>query len=410
MADKFQNGVYLPDPGTDYAGRTICRWLVEWLVNVVGWTVLDKSGSTWDNYFDSGTDGASVTDEVYQFQAASASFDAADVGGYLYLSGMSPTEYNGIYRIQKVLSSTKVVLDCQYGIHSSGIPCNQSGVTWKLWRLDVAYLPAAGDWIVLAGSGTTGSGYTFHLHIEVSASGTTTLNLPQFIISPFASWNSTSHTWNDSKRTSVLTMANYSDSVNNQPGTRVWAVGDTDRFVLMLRMERDRLGFTSSGDYAWHFLYAGEIETFHPSDDPKPCILWEGSNNGATTPGEDSLALIGNGSVGNINGRGHWLAYDDITTVAGYMSFQHLPTSSDVNWVSQNRRRFSAISGSHFLLDPICECRTASYMEYRGKLRRLWITGREIARLKPLGASNEYLHIIGGITFPWNGSRTFYER
>jgi len=410
MADKFQNGLYLPDPGTDYAGRTVCRWLVEWLVNVVGLTVVDKSGSQWDNYYDSGTDGASVVDEVYQFQAASASFDSSDVGGYLYLSGMTPSTYNGIYRINRVLSSTKVVLDCQYGIHSSGIPCNQSGVIWKLWRLDTSYLPAAGDWVVLAGSGITGSGYTFHLHIEVSASGTTTLNLPQFIISPFASWNAVSHSWNDSRRTSVLTMLNYSDSVNNQPGTRVWAAGDTDRFVLMLRMERDRFGFTSSGDYAWHFLYAGEIDTFHPSSDPKPCILWEGSNNGATTPASDSNALVGDGSVGNINGRGHWLAYDDLTTVAGYMASLFTPTDTTKNWLAGLEHRFSSISGSHTLVPAACECRTAGYMEFRGLLRRFWISGRDIARLKPIGASNEYLHIIGGFTIPWNGSRTFYER
>jgi hypothetical protein len=408
--DKFQNGLFLPDPGTGYAGRTVCRWLAEWLVNVVGWTVVDKSGSQWDNYLDSGTDGASVVDEVYQFQAASASFDAADAGGYLKISGMTPSTYDGIYRIKKVLSSTKVVLDCQYGIHSSGIPCNQSGLTWKLWRLDVTYLPTVGDWIVLAGAGTTGSGYTFHLYIEVDSTSTVLYNFPKFIISPFASWNAGTHTWNDAKRTSVLTIANYGDTVGGQPATRIWAVGDTDRFVLMIRMERDLEGFTSDGEYAWHFLYAGEIDTFHQSADPKPCILWHGSNDGSTTPAGDSIALIGYGQNSTFNGRGHWLAYDDTTTVAGYMAFQHLPTSTNVNWVSENRRRFSAISGSHYLIDPICECRTVGYMEYRGRLRRLWITGRELSRLKPIGASNEYLHIIGGITFPWNGSRTFYER
>jgi len=411
MSDKFQNGLHLPTIASQQTGRAICRWLFEWATLVLGWTDLDKSGSKWDNHVATGSDGQSVSGYVNRFSIGTDAhdFSGSDVGAYLTIPGITPVGFAGIYRITRVLTTKIVEIDYQYSVHCAGIPCNLTGLNWYLWRNEDAYLPDATDWFVLVGTGTTGSGYSFHLRVEVDAYGTNTLGLPKFQLSPFASWDDTGHAWTDSRYISELAWANYYSSIDNQPSARIWAAGDTDRMVLMVRFERHGETY-DNGYYCWHFLYLGEIDTFHASQDAKPCVLWEGSNYCNIDPGEDDARILGYDAQGNLNGRGKWLTYDDVTTVDGHLMLAHVPTNDNLHWMSQRRRRYSALTGDRLISDLICECRDSSYQELRGKLRRVWATGREHARVEPFGLNNEYLHLIGGMTIPWNGSRCFYVR
>jgi hypothetical protein len=288
-------------------------------------------------------------------------------------------------------------------VHEDGFPDGITGLTWRLWYPTASYVPTSTNVIVLAGHGTTTgeSGYNFHLHITVRS---TNSYFPELRISPFASWNAGTHAWDDLRYTSALGVDNYSNSIVNVDNCRVWGAADADRAVIMIRTEDDY--------FAWHFLYLGEIDTFFPSVDTNPCILWEGSNAGVatTSPAGDSVNLIGYGAASNVNGRGLWLAADDLTSVVGYCMFAHSAFGSDTHWLSTEYRRFSEASRYNYLMDWVCECRTSGQMEMRGKLRRCWVSSRDHRREKPFGANSEYLHIVGGISIPWMNTKTWYQR
>jgi len=406
MADKYANGLLLTAPTASQCGRTFARWLVEWLTQICGWTLHDAYvGTAWSNVVSSGTDGAEdPTETTYQkwlFKSVSAVFSSSDVGAYLTITGFSKAEWNGIYRINQVVSATTVKLDIWDSVHHRGILPGATGLTWRLWRPTNTYCPVANDIAVVKGTGTTSggpSGYSFHTHIKVRSSNS---YFPELIMSPFASWV-VSTGWSDAKRTTALGIDNWSNSLINVDNCRVWAAADKDRAVIFIRPEDDY--------YSYHFLYIGEINTYHTAEDPKPCILWEGSNAGSTTPGGDAVTLIGTGASSNLNGRGYWLGYDDLTTVAGNMTFMHCSPAADLHWMAEWRRQFSMYNKDNYLLDAVCESKTTGHMELRGALRRTWITGRDNPRLNVFGANGEYVHVIGGLTMPWHGSQIRYER
>jgi hypothetical protein len=402
MADRFVNGLKLTAPASAQCGRTFSRWLVEWLTQVCGWTVVDEVSGNWTNVIASGAAGESVSSLPNQFDIGSGySFTSADIGRYLTITGFSGrfASRNGIYYIRRIISSTAVELAMEESVHEDGFPPGIPGLSWRLWSSEASYVPTAADVIVLGGTGTTGSGYTFHLHINVRS---TNSYFPEFRISPFGSWSAGSHSWSDLRYTSALGIDNWNNSLISTDVCRVWAVGDSDRAVIMIR--------TEDNYYAWHMIYLGEIDSFFPTDDPKPCILWAGSNRGQTTPAADNITLVGYGADSNINGRGLWLSYDELTSVTGYLAFPHSPYSSDGNWVSEEYRRFGQGSRSNFLLPLACECRTSGFMEIRGLLRRFWVTGRNHLRETPFGEYSAYLHVIGGLTFPWINTKTWYQR
>lgn len=392
-------------------GRGVCRWLYEFLVRVVGWSAVDTGGSKWTTYVDTGAAGESVVDYPLRFDigsGASHDFTSADIGAYLTITGFTPAIYDGVYRIKKIISDKVVEIDEQYSVHSAGIPCDQTGITWRLWRNHDDYLPDPTHWVVFGGTGTVGGGYTFHLHMTVRATGSSTLAMPEFILSPFASWNAGSHSWDDSKYTSTVQIG----GCGGQPGTRLFAAADTDRLVLMMKQERQiEYGGTVAGNFGWRFFYAGEIDQMaDAADDPKPCVLWEGGNVGNTVPGQDTSNILGYNAGGDLYNGGIWLANDGTTSVAGYLMIAATPTDSNQNWFSDQQRRFGQDGGNHYRGSLMCECRTSGYMEVRGLLRRVWAGGEEATRCDPVGANNEFLHVIGGITIPWNGSRCFQER
>jgi hypothetical protein len=360
-------------------------------------------GSAWSNYVHSevspGT-GQSVLDQKKQFDigASTYNFDAAtDTGAYLTLTGL--TEHNGIYRINRVISSKVVELDTNFSVSDAGIVENQVDVAWRLWRPTATYCPVANDVAVLGGLGTTGGGFPFHLHMNVRA---TNSYFPEFILSPFASWNAGTHAWTDSKRISAKGIDNWNNSVINVDNCRVFAAGDADRMVIMLRMEDDY--------YAWHFIYLGEIDTSYPVLDTRPCVVVLGSNRGNATAAGDNVTLFGTGADSSIYSGALWLAHDDVTSIAGRMMYYHCPVNADSNYYAGKYRVFSQINRQRYLQQIVCESLTSGYMEIRGALRRVWLTTQDDNRFMVLGNSGNFAHIVGGVVLPWNASPIYYQR
>lgn len=406
MADQFVNGLLLTAPAASQCGRTFSRWLVEWLTQLCGWTVVQSVSGNWQTYVAQGSGSTPGSEPLItgshtaRFRADSHSFVGSDVGAYLTITGFADrwVGRNGIYRIVQIDSTDPqtVLLDIQYGIHEDSLPTGKTGLTWKLWRPTAAYVPTSGDVMVLAGHGTVGSGYPFHLHITVRSSNS---YFPEFRLSPFASW---SGGWVDSRYISATGIDNQTSSLLNTDSVRIWAVGDADRFAIAMRVEDDQ--------WAWHFIYGGEIDPKDAATDPKPCVLWSGSNNGSSIIGGDSSNLFGLGYIGTIASGGKWLAYDNLTSVVGYAMLVHAQPNADDNWIASTFRWWSGPTRARYMQPILCECRTSGFMEVRGALRRVWVGPRDTPRLHVIGVNGEFLHVRGGLIFPWNNSKVFYER
>lgn len=403
MSDKFSNGLKLTAPAASQCGRTFSRWLVEWLTQIVGWSVVDAVSGNWQTYVSQGVAGVTLAyPDRFNIGAAAYNFTTSDIGGYLTITGFTGrwVGRNGIYRILRVIDTKTVVLDIGCGVHEDGLPQAATGLVWRLWWPSAAYVPTNGDVMVLGGLGTTGVGYTYHLRIAVR---NTNSYFPDFQLSPFASWSVAGHAWLDLRYITSLGIDNWNNSIVNVDTVRVWAAGDTDRAVLCLRVEDDY--------YAWHFVYLGEIDPKDAVTDTNPCVLWSGSNRGSNSaPGADNQTLIGYGSDSSIVSGGRWLAFNNTTTVTGYAMILHVSPSSDVNWLAGTYRQWNESTRYRYYVPIICECRTAGYMELRGALRRVWASCREIDRLRATGTNGELLHVRGGILIPWNNSKVWYER
>jgi len=404
MADSFANGLNLTAPVAAQCGRTFSRWLVEWLTQICGWTIVDNVSGNWTPVAASGTAGVSVASYPHRFDigAAAYNFTSADIGSFLTITGVVAARFttrNGIYKIRNVVSSKIVELDSAHSVHEDGFPSGLTGLSWRLWSAVAAYVPTSTNVIVLGGTGTNGSPYTFHLHITVRA---TNSYFPEFRMSPFASWNSGTHSWNDSRYTSALGVDNWNSSLDTTDSVRVWAAGDSDRVVIMMRVEDNY--------YSWHMIYLGEIDPKVPAEDPYPCIIWTGSNRYTVLPSGGNTTLIGYGSDSSIVSGGRWLAADDLTTVTGYAMILQSPSSADANWISDTVRWWGERTRARYRQPIICESRTTNFMELRGTLRRVWATARDTPRLLNVGINGEFLHVFGGILFPWCNSKSWYAR
>lgn len=169
MAQRCLSGLSCVYPSNN-AGRWYTRVLVEWLTQVVGWVLVDKSSagtSNWDNVAASGSTCSSTTARRVEVTSPGYAFSIADVGGYLTLTGFgNPYEArDGIYRIQQYIGAAGNVytleLDIDRGVHSDGLPIGHSGLAWRFWLGTDAYCPSTtSDWAVIAGTGTTGAGLT----------------------------------------------------------------------------------------------------------------------------------------------------------------------------------------------------------------------------------------------------------
>ena len=401
MADRFQNGLLLAPATAVQCGRTFSRWLVEFATQICGWTLIDVNAGT-GSYVATkaiGTTGASVLAQPQRLTDATGTpFATALAGDYLTItSGMPPgfEDRHGIYRIARVIDDNNVELDIYYSVHDAGIPHPATGLNWRLWRADAASVPqgVATSWAVIQGTGVQQAAtYNFQARI-LQQTGES--HFPQFEVGPFANWNPATNVW-DSPATTAFEQW-YTSSVDY---CRVWAVGDSDRIVVSIRM--------LDNTYSWSFMHLGEIDAFYDETiDPNPVVLWTGSSGSGDV---DNLLGVANGGTTLLSGGGRMIGADDATTVVSYANMFCTGTSGNEPWVRGRQRRRSMRTRRTYRQSWVVESRTTALQEHRGKLRRCWICPDALLRAKAFGRNGEYLHIQGGVAIPWNGSGVHESR
>lgn len=403
---SFQNGLWLEwtPYGAPYVGTVVTRWLYEFLGYVVGRTIVDTPvGTAWSNVVASewspGT-GQSVAGEPDQFDIGTSTynFQPEDEGAYLTISGFTPSTRDGIYRIRRVLSSKIVQLWITEGVHEDGIPTGQTAIKWRLWRTsDATYIPVEGDSFVFAGTGLTNAGYTYH--VKATVSGTGSSGFPTFEMGPYGNWDSVGHAWIDNRHTAALTAG--ADGTWNDGW--LWAHADENTVFWWWRNSTRGSGETET---RWGFNYVGELDPFYPANDPRPVFAW--SNYAYIY--DDTWRVLGYGQDSNSYRYMNMLAHDDLTTVSAYPMILHAPTSFNDNWIGWYRTRWSQYSRKMYRFPIIAESRTSGFHEVRGALRGLWLTARATKPMLPYGSSHEYLHVLGGLSIPWHGSKTHVIR
>jgi hypothetical protein len=407
MAERFQNGLLLASVTASQCGRTFSRWLFEFATQICGWTARDSydvGAGSYTNTQATGTNGASVVSEPQRLDITGDAYSftaGVDEGRYLTITSGMPSGFedrHGIYRIVNVLSSKIVELDIRFSVHDAGIPHPATGLNWRLWGPEATDVPSgnASNYGVIRGTGTQGGAYSFDFRFIEQ---TTDSYFPRFEIGPFGTWTPGSPgSWSDSRNTTVF------DNWNNNgcDNCRIWAAGDSDRIIIGIR-ELDNTQI-------WNMLYIGEIDAFYDNSvDPNPVLVWHGEND--SNADRDDIFGAGLATSTTFHNGGRGLAEDDLTTVSYYANFlQTSPVSGDKWWTSGLQRRWSQRTRRIYRQSFMVESRTASHMELRGYLRRVWLGGRSLSRAVPFGRNSEFLHVVGGLIMPWNGSGVHEQR
>jgi hypothetical protein len=359
----------------------------------------DAGAGSYTNTQATGTNGASVAGQPQRLDITGDgyTFTTADEGRYLTMTGM-PTGFedrNGIYRIAKYLTSKTVELDIYFSVHDAGIPHPSTGLTWRLWGPEATDVPgsAGTEWAVIQGTGTQQAAtYNFQARV-LQQTGES--HFPSFEVGPFAGWNTGTNSWDQPNTTAFEQW--YTASVDY---SRVYAVGDSDRIIVCVRM--------LDNTQCWGFLYLGEIDAFYDETiDPNPVILWSG-----TSGSQDLENMFGTGNQGTtyVSGGGRMLGADDATTVVTYANLFCTGSSGNEQWIRNKVRRRSTRTRRTYRQSWVAESRTSTLQEHRGKLRRVWICPEALLRAKAFGRNGEYMHFWGGITTPWHGSGQHEQR
>jgi hypothetical protein len=316
----------------------------------------------------------------------------AQAGDFITITSGMPAGFedrHGIYRIAKVIDDNNVELDIYYSVHDAGIPHPSTNLNWRLWRADATSVPegTASTWAVIQGTGTQQAAtYNFQARI-LQQTGES--HFPRFEVGPWANWNTGTNSW-DSPNTTAFEQW-YTSAVDY---ARVWAVGDSDRIIVFVRM----LDNTQS----WSMLYLGEIDAFYDETvDPNPVMLWNGTGGGSDL---DNMFGVGNQGTTYMSAGGRMIGADDATTVAAYGNLFCTGSSGNEQWIKSRLRRRSTRTRRTYRQSWVVESRTSSLQEHRGKMRRVWLCPEALQRCRAFGRNGEYMNIWGGITIPWNGS------
>lgn len=381
-----------------YGARFARKLLWIWLVKVIGWEDIEKSGSYWDNPQLTGTDGATDASNVRKFTSATGGFDSTIVGSYLVVhptaapaatGGFSDQTRNGFYYIRSVEDGNTLYVDSYRGVHTDGLPLSETGLTFSIYRFrDVAtQIPRNGDYYVVRG---TGSGGDLDLYVREAAGAN--YNPWRFTVSPFADWVAGSPgSFSPSNRITAETNLGNSSSLDR---ARLMAVGDMDHFVLFFR-GYDAPGTTANDEP--RILYVGNIEAFHPSDDPRPSVLMVQQVHQTTF-----------NVLEEIDSNCKMVAADNTTQLSssvGYISYHDYDVSNALTHQIRMRSKFSG----RFVQTPLIVCEEASgHAEIRGTLKNFYLGHDDGNPAKlliyPFGTNLDKLRIGNGV-IDWNGSR-----
>ena len=378
-----------------------CRWLFEWLTQVVGWTAHDTSVSKWTDVISDGsgaTQGLTTADSAkVDMSSSGRSWTAADKGRYLTINGLSDSTLNGIYLIAGVEAGDIVVLDILHGVHEDGLIDGDS-FDWRLWEARSSYYPSSLDWAVVRSSYSHTPAEP-NFDIRFVCNGNSRDGLPTVGIGPFGTWNNTSHAWSDDRNTA---QKNANPDAGYIHSLQVFAYADDNHAVISMWTRE----WTVSGSYKFPcFMYLGEATVPSVVDDTNPGVIANGGMDDAPI-GWIEGNVIGSPAYDNVYNSVAWMSKlpANNTEVQGYLQIPDIRVAGSVNMLQQpfpysHARRLPRIEIG-------LDCRTAGHMEYRGRLKRVWASLCTLPFNTAFGSSKEYLHLFGGLSIPWNGSHS----
>lgn len=301
---------------------------------------------------------------------SSATFLASDVGKNITISGSAVSGNNNTFTIASRISATSITYT------------NASGG-------DDAF---TGSWSIT---------YPYHWWYKCNAAGK---GYGRSIIAPFASWNSTSHVWADSRYTAEI--GTY-DSYYGTQWMYIWAEADLDHFTFTISGTNDPGG--SNPNTSVRAYAVGELESFSPEYDSNPVWVWVGDvyyYGGGEYYHTQPLPSLGFGGPGyTMYDRFRGLSYDDLTTLVYNATLANNFASANTNMYHYPWRVLSKFSNKFYLSPIILQSITSDHMELRGKLRHIFNCHSHLPLGYPLGISGEYLHSpVRGIVIPWNNS------
>jgi hypothetical protein len=403
MADKYLGGPLLTAATANQCGRSWAKLLYVMSTEHWGHTDFDNdTNGRWESFKkdESVNLAQTVSGQPARLDIDTSTYtfaEGVDEGRLISIKGFTGAfvDRDGIYRIQKVLTSKIVILETQFGSHDAGLPYPATGLSWKLWEEDSSDVPAGNDWCVLQGTGLNNGGYNYQFKMTVQTSNS---YFPTFEVGPFATWNAGSDAWTG-KYTTARGFINNSSSLVNVDQCRVWAVGAADGFIMFTRMLDD--------NESWHLTYIGELDVVDDTVDPNAVILWQGSNMSADI---DNVIGAGLNTSNDIYDGGRGLAHNESTTLDYYMELDHVTALSDVNLYSGFHRSKSDRTYRTNRTQIMATSRTASFHEERGILRRVYAGNQNLHRGNLYARNGALAHIFGGFLKFHNGSGIHEQR
>ena len=403
---KYQNGLHLFGTTTSNCGYIFCRWMFEWLTQVVGWTNVDTSDSKWTDVEASGTGGTAgaTTAVAYEIDMSSSgrSWTAADIGKLITITGLTTATRDGVYKIAGIKAGDIVCIDIDRGVHVAGLP-NSESFSWRLWDESTTYQPPSLSWAVVRGAYShTPSEPNFDILITANDyRDTGSGGAPSFALGPFGTWNNVTHSWSDDR---VATKTIGSSNPYGAAVCRIWAYADDNHALIHM--------FTS-GSYDGTanqvaLMYLGEITVPDTGVDTNPGVI---ANGWMTNYGGAILwKVIGPEwtltSLESFGNRFKWLSHygSPVDGNAQVPIVVSQSVSQGYNAVQEASRRISSWSRYIYRLNISLECTVIGSEENRGIIKDVWCGGRNLPYVMPFGSSKEFLHLVGGVSIPWNGS------
>jgi hypothetical protein len=181
---------------------------------------------------------------------------------------------------------------------------------------------------------------------------------------------------------------------------RIWAQADDNRAVIHWQSNGAYDGPSNGAG----MIYLGEVAVPDLAVDTNPGVVCN-----SYIPGTSLWQLFGPESTTPYQRFGsnfYWLSHYGVS-VQGYAQVPACvwyTNSGGLNATGGASRRISAWSRYIYRLNISLECAVSGNEEVRGVLKGAWYGGRNLPYAMPFGSSKEFIHLIGGLSVPWNGS------
>jgi hypothetical protein len=343
-----------------------------------------------------------------QFLECSGGTGTMSAGGFVTSQGLSTDD--SIYRIVGYTSSDQI----QVQPYTGGTPdistlkpnlTSRSAVNYRV--IDVVAASqlgvASGDYFVgtLLGQPNINAGQAqgqFQILLRGSAN---TYGQFGIVGSPNGSWNGTAFV--SAGGSSSTTSERDTGTGNSFNGTTSAAAGfvtliaDTDFFLGHIRSPN------SSTTTGWSFMITTPLRLYTQAQDPNPLAILVNANNLTAGTGTDSYS----NSIGLVGFDGTTRSQQVMTrNLVGDTANANIGNSYTLG-PNLSSTLMSQIRTGQFLFgDGFLACTTTAgqYYTSRCKLRPVVFTSSALAQFQIVGNSGEYIHMGGGVLWPWDSS------